>query len=97
MKLSSRSLQAFQSYTQPLIHAVRHPASLFTETTASSAATPENILSRIRNMDRKQLASAGVIGAEVLGFFTVGEMIGRLKLVGYRGDKEHHETATPHH
>ena len=48
-------------------------------------------------MDRKQLASAGVIGAEVLGFFTVGEMIGRFKLVGYKVDKEHHETATPHH
>ena len=40
------------------------------------------------------MAAVGVVGAEVLGFFTVGEMIGRLKLVGYRGDKEHHETAT---
>lgn len=46
-------------------------------------------------MDRKQLASAAVIGAEVLGFFTVGEMIGRFKVVGYRGDVGHHETATP--
>jgi len=95
--LSPRSLQAFQSYSQPLLNALRHPASVFAETTASSAATPEGILSRIRNMDRKQLAAAGVIGAEILGFFTIGEMIGRMKLVGYRGDREHHETATPHH
>ena len=36
------------------------------------------------------MVSVGVIGAEVLGFFTVGEMIGRFKLVGYRGDMEHH-------
>ena len=58
--------------------------------------TPERILSAIRNVDRRQLASGGVIFAEVLGFFTVGEMVGRMKLVGYRGDREHHETATPH-
>ena len=90
-----RNLQTFQSYAQPLINVVRHPASVFTQTTASSAATPEGILSRIRSMDRRQWASAGVIGAEVLGFFTVGEMIGRFKLVGYRGDVHHHETATP--
>ena len=48
-------------------------------------------------MDGKQLASVGVIGAEILGFFTVGEMIGRLKVVGYRSDREHHETATTTH
>ena len=42
-------------------------------------------------MDRAQLVSGGVVIAEVLGFFTVGEMIGRFKLVGYRGEKgEHH-------
>lgn len=41
------------------------------------------------------MVSAGVVGAEVLGFFTVGEMVGRFKLVGYRGDVHQHETATP--
>lgn len=58
--------------------------------------SPEGILSRMRNVNRQQLIAAGVVGAEVLGFFTVGEMIGRMKLVGYRGDTEHHETATSH-
>ena len=47
------------------------------------------MLSTVRNMDRAQWATAGVVVAEVLGFFTVGEMIGRLKLVGYRGDVQH--------
>lgn len=56
--------------------------------------SPDTILSRIRNVNRQQLVAAGVVGAEVLGFFTVGEMIGRMKLVGYRGDTEHHETVT---
>ena len=70
---------------------------LFTHsTTNTNTFTPEGILSRVRNMNGQQLASAGVIGAEVLGFFTVGQMLGRLKLVGYRGDVHHHETATPH-
>lgn len=62
----------------------------------ASTMSPEGILSWIRNANREQLVSAGVIGAEVLGFFTVGEMIGKMKLVGYRGDVEHHETVTPH-
>lgn len=42
------------------------------------------------------MATVGVVGAEVLGFFTVGEMIGRMKLVGYKGDKEYHEHAVTH-
>lgn len=46
-------------------------------------------------MSTQQMVTVGVLGAEVLGFFTVGEMIGRMKLVGYRGDTRHHETATP--
>ena len=42
-------------------------------------------------MDTQTLTSAGVVLAEVVGFFTVGEMIGRLKIVGYRGGHaEHH-------
>ena len=63
---------------------------------SSGAITPEAILSRVRNMDRAQLVSGGILVAEVLGFFTVGEMIGRMKLVGYRGDTHAIETATPH-
>ena len=39
--------------------------------------------------NREALKSGGIIAAEVLGFFTVGEMIGRRKLVGFRGKIEH--------
>jgi F-type H+-transporting ATPase subunit g len=56
---------------------------------AAGTATPESILSNIRNLDRKQLASIGVVFAEVLGFFTVGTMIGRMKIVGYHGGVHH--------
>lgn len=47
---------------------------------------------RARMTNRESLINGGVIVGEVLGFFTVGEMIGRRKIVGYRGKVEsaHH-------
>jgi F-type H+-transporting ATPase subunit g len=74
-----------------LINAVRNPSTIISSaSSAAGAATPESILSNIRNVDSKQLVSIGVVFAEVLGFFTVGTMIGRMKVVGYHG-KVHHE------
>lgn len=91
-------LAAFQRYTQPVMNAVRNPASMLNKgVDAGASYSPESILSRIRNLNRQQMVTAGVVGAEVLGFFTVGEMLGRMKLVGYTGDQEHHETATNTH
>ena len=51
--------------------------------------TPESILNSLRNVNRQQLATIGVVGAEVLGFFTVGTMLGRMKVVGYHGTMHH--------
>jgi F-type H+-transporting ATPase subunit g len=52
---------------------------------------PQAILHQIRNISTQQMVVAGAVAAEVIGFFTVGEMLGRMKIVGYRGDKaEHH-------
>ena len=62
-----------------------------------STNSPEAVLSQIMNLSSQQMVTVGVIGAEMLGFFTLGEMLGRMKLVGYRGDEEHHETATNTH
>ena len=94
---NTRDLAAFQKYAQPIINAIRNPAGLLNHTPdTASTLSPEGILSRVRNVNRQQLIAAGVVGAEVLGFFTVGEMIGKLKLVGYRGDTKNHETATSH-
>ena len=83
----SRDAAAFGKYFNPIINAVRHPTSLFQGTAVEAgSATPEGILSRIRNTNSQQLITVGVIGLEALGFFTVGEMIGKFKVVGYRGD-----------
>jgi F-type H+-transporting ATPase subunit g len=52
------------------------------------SANPTNYA---KSIDRKTLAGAGIILAEVIGFFTIGEMIGRFKLVGYRSSAHHEE------
>lgn len=86
--MSLPPVSTFQAYFQRVVKSVRNPAALFS--TAERTVTPSNILQQIRNVDRAQLAAVGVVGAEMLGFFTVGEMIGRFKLVGYRGDTGAH-------
>lgn len=74
--------QTFQTYGQNLMNAVRNP----------SANTPSNPFQAMRNVGSSQLVTVGVVTAEILGFFTVGEMIGRMKLIGYRSSShgEHH-------
>ena len=93
-------MQTVQSYLQPLQNALRNPSSLMNragsaaESTAQSAVnSPETFVTRLRNMDTATLTTVGVVAAECLGFFSVGQMIGRFKIVGYRGDPhggEHH-------
>ncbi|KAJ5088554.1 ATP synthase subunit G atp20 [Penicillium angulare] len=83
--MSPPNLATFQSYFQPLINLSRNPAAL-----KSVNISPANFLARIRNASPKELAFAGVTAAEVVGFFTIGEMIGRMNIVGYRGEVAHH-------
>lgn len=62
------------------------------ESAAEGAANnPQSLVNRVRSMDSATMVSAGIVAAETLGFFCVGEMIGRFKIVGYRGGhSEHH-------
>jgi F-type H+-transporting ATPase subunit g len=87
-KMNPPPVATFQTYFQRILQSLRNPSSLLQET--AKTATPETIIERIRNINRSQLAFGAVLGAEVLGFFTVGEMIGRWKIVGYRGDTGAH-------
>jgi F-type H+-transporting ATPase subunit g len=79
-----RSLSTFQTYFQPIINAIRNPSTL-----KNFYFSPQSILARVWNLDKRELAFVGVTAAEVIGFFTVGEMIGRFKIVGYRGEPVH--------
>ncbi|KAI9682317.1 MAG: hypothetical protein M1817_000371 [Caeruleum heppii] len=86
-KMTPPPFATFQNYFQPLVNAARNPMNAFSHYSPNPhAMTPQHLLSQIRNVDRKTMVTSGVVVAELLGFFTVGEMIGRFKLVGYRGD-----------
>ncbi|OAX82838.1 hypothetical protein ACJ72_02799 [Emergomyces africanus] len=87
-KMSPPSLATFQGYYQPLLNSIRQPKSLMSQV-SKSFINSDALLLRLRNVDRKQLAIVGVTTAEVIGFFSVGEIIGRFKLVGYRGETAH--------
>jgi len=49
------------------------------------------MLNQARNIDNQTMITAGVVLAEAIGFFTVGEMIGRFKIVGYHRGANHAE------
>ena len=91
-------MQTVQGYLQPLRNAISNPSSVMSRTagaaenaTETAVNNPQSVVSRVRNMDSATLTSAGIVAAEAIGFFCVGEMIGRLKIVGYRGGhSEHH-------
>ena len=55
------------------------------------AASPEAVMNNMRSMDNQQLINAGVLVAEVIGFFTIGEILGRFKFIGYRSSGHAHE------
>ena len=87
---TSSSFAQFQAYLSPITKALQNPSSIVSSTSSLTAnASPQSILSSVRNVNRQQLATIGVIGAEILGFFTVGTMIGRMKIVGYHGEPHH--------
>lgn len=72
------SVSTFQTYFQNLWKQVTSGA-IF------QSVNPQ----QLRNLSRTQVVAGGVVLAECLGFFTVGEMIGRLKLIGYHGEVHH--------
>jgi len=79
-----RSGAAIQQYWQSAFNYLRNPS-------FAGSGNPQSWLSQVRNLSTAQLIGAGVVAAEVLGFFTVGEIVGRFKLIGYRTSKPHGE------
>ncbi|SPO02327.1 related to F1F0-ATP synthase subunit G [Cephalotrichum gorgonifer] len=81
--MSPPSVSTFQSFYEAAWRSIRKPGSLV-ETATKSLQPAQGGL--VRGVSNAQLAAAGVVAAECLGFFTVGEMIGRFKIVGYHGE-----------
>ncbi|KAK3393756.1 mitochondrial ATP synthase g subunit-domain-containing protein [Podospora didyma] len=82
-------VSTFQTYFQNLWTRIQKPSALF-QSAQQTASSTGSALQSLRNISKTQVASAGVLLAECLGFFTVGEMIGRFKLVGYHGEVATH-------
>ncbi|CAM1504341.1 Fc.00g019320.m01.CDS01 [Cosmosporella sp. VM-42] len=80
-KMSPPSVATFQTYYQNALKSLQNRTFL---------QSPQNLLNQARNLSTTQVAAGGVILAECLGFFTVGEMIGRFKLIGYHGETGSH-------
>ena len=75
---------------------MRNPQTLLKTTSSLGLLEPSKVMNRMRNLDRRQMLNIGVVTAELLGFYTIGQMIGRLKIVGYHSDKSL-EGAGGHH
>lgn len=91
-------MQTVQSQIEPLLHVFRNPAGVGSRTAKAAEASadaainnPQSFVTRLRNLDHATLAAVGVAAAETIGFFSVGEMIGRFKIVGYRSTGGHHD------
>lgn len=83
------SLETFQSYWQSAYKQALNPGALVqtaSQTASKAAQQPASIVERLRNVNRAQVIAGGVVAAECIGFFTVGEMLGRFKVIGYHGD-----------
>lgn len=80
-------MQTIQSYGQHLTKAFSNPSAFMNNIPAANS--PQSFLARVRDMDSATLKQVGIVGAEVIGFFSVGEMLGRFKIVGYRSDAAH--------
>ncbi|KAF2862042.1 F-type H+-transporting ATPase subunit G [Piedraia hortae CBS 480.64] len=90
------TMQTIERYMGSMRNSLRNPSSLMQQATRTAESTgkeavnnPQSLMSRVRNMDSATMTSMAVVAAELLGFFSVGEMIGRFKIVGYRGETHH--------
>ena len=90
-------MQAVQAHLQPVANALRNPSTLGAQTaraagaTADAAITQQHaFLARLRALDTATWSTVGIVAAETIGFFSIGEIIGRFKIVGYRSSGEHH-------
>jgi len=89
-------MQTVQTYIQPITKSLQNPQALLQRTAPAAEKTaetainnPQSFLERLRNFDSATLQQVGIVSAEVLGFFTIGEMIGRFKIIGYRSSAPH--------
>lgn len=85
-KMTPPSVANVQSFFEPVTNVLRNPRNI---SSALPAGSGQQMLNQARNTNSTHLSTYAIIAGQVLGFFTVGEMIGRMKLVGYYGEPHH--------
>ncbi len=78
---NTRSVATFQNSYRALWKQVQKPQALI-QSAQQAVAGPGSVM---RNLSTAQLVAVSVLGLECVGFYTVGQIIGRFKLVGYYG------------
>ncbi|EWC48685.1 hypothetical protein DRE_01907 [Drechslerella stenobrocha 248] len=95
-QMSPPSLESFQSFYRPYVGPFLNPANWLGQIKSirpriSTLPDPETALNSVRAIPTQSLSQYAIVAAECVGFFTVGTMIGKRKIVGYRGGvREHH-------
>lgn len=56
----------------------------------SYAEKPQQALGLLKNIEKDQAVKIGAFGIQLLGLYSLGEVIGRRKIVGYRNYSAHH-------
>lgn len=79
-----RSSKVWEQYYHQTLELLKNQQ-LLQQQVKKFMGNPADLQNRIRSLSAAQVAGGAVVGAEILGFFTIGEIIGRMKLVGYRG------------
>lgn len=82
-----RALSTVESYFQRIIMHIRNPNALIK---SLSSTNTREIFHRARNLSSSDIAASAVTFAEILGFFTAGEIIGKFQIIGYKGEVSHH-------
>ncbi|GIZ42472.1 hypothetical protein CKM354_000574200 [Cercospora kikuchii] len=88
--------QTVQNVIAPIRNAVSNPTAVGSRTAKAAEKTadqainsPQSFLERLRNLDSATLTQVGIVTAETIGFFSIGEIIGRFKIIGYRSNAAH--------
>lgn len=54
------------------------------------ADKPQQVVSMLKNIEKDQAVKIGAFGIQLLGLYSLGEIIGRRKIVGYQNYSAHH-------
>ncbi|CAI4053704.1 hypothetical protein SKDZ_16G2840 [Saccharomyces kudriavzevii ZP591] len=80
----SKQIYLKEGLQPPNIAQIRSVYSNIYKQSLNFVLKPTEILSFLKNVQKNELLKYGAYGIQLIGFYSVGEVIGRRKLVGYK-------------